>query len=318
LNLGLREPAHAWRAFPSIPADVKRAGTLLAMGAAIFVLLPGSASAEIPHLPWTTLLPPLPSSSDVQPGPVENCRRGRIACVDGVIRRLRKLRNRLGCDHRGVFATTYLELTRQIRQDLDDYPDLYRDRRYLYFQDALFANVYLDTYRAYRRGKPVPGAWRIAFETAASSDVNAAQDMLLGINAHVQNDMPFVVAALGLREPDGTSRKPDHDAGNEVLNRGYQRVVDAVEDRYDPLVGWTNSDLTPLDDFAGLQLTQGWREIVWRNAERLLNASSDSERAQVASSIESHATGWAQGIAAIEQPGYRPTRDAYCEAQLRR
>jgi Family of unknown function (DUF5995) len=31
----------------------------------------------------------------------------------------------------------------------------------------------------------VPAAWRIAFETAASRDVTAAQDMLLGINAHV-------------------------------------------------------------------------------------------------------------------------------------
>ena len=121
--------------------------------------------------------------------------------------------------------------------------------------------------------------WRIATDTAAHGEVNAAQDMLLGINAHVQNDMPFVVAALGLREPDGDSRKPDHDAGNAVLNRGYQRVVDAVVARYDPLVGWTNSDLTPLDDFAGLQLTQGWRENVWRNAERLTNAGSDAERA---------------------------------------
>jgi uncharacterized protein DUF5995 len=298
---------------------VRPAATLFALGALVVALfLPASAPAAIPHLPWTELLPPLPSSSEVQPGPVKHCRRPRVACVDGVIKRLRRLRNRLGCDHRAVFATTYLELTKQIRQDLDDYPDLYNDRRYLYFQDALFANVYVDTLHAYERGEPVPAAWRIAFETAESSDVNGAQDMLLGINAHVQNDMPFVVAALGLREPDGDSRKPDHDAGNAVLNRGYQRVVDAVEARYDPLVGWTNSDLTPLDDFAGLQLTQGWRENVWRNAERLSNAGTDAERAQVAASIESYAAGWAQGIAAIEQPGYRPTRDAYCKQQLGR
>jgi hypothetical protein len=298
---------------------VKRAATLFAAGAIVFALsLPASAAAETPYVPWTTLLPPLPSSSDVQPGPVRHCRKARVACVDGVIKRLRRLRNRLGCDHRGVFATTYLELTKQIRQDLDDYPDLYRDRRYLYFQDALFANVYTDTIHGHERGKPIPDAWRIAFETAESGEVNAAQDMLLGINAHVQNDMPFVVAALGLRQPDGASRKPDHDAGNEVLNRGYQRVVDAVEERYDPFVGTTNSDATPLDDFAGLQLTQGWRETVWRNAERLLNARSDAERAQVAASIESYAAGWARGIAAVPQPGYRPTRDAYCEEQLER
>jgi hypothetical protein len=267
---------------------------------------------------WTQLLPPLPSSTDVQPGPVENCRRHRIACIDRVIDRLRRLRNRLGCDHRAVFATTYLELTKQIREDLDRYPDLFRDRRYLFAEDALFANVYFDTFRAYARGEDVPDAWRIAHETAASGEVNAAQDMLLGINAHVQNDMPYVLAALGLRFPNGDSRKPDHDAGNEILARGYERVVRAVERRYDPLVAVTNSPAHPLDDFAGLQLTQEWREMVWRNAERLTNARSDEERAQVAASIEAYAANWARGIAATPQPGYRASRDAYCKARLGR
>ena len=60
--------------------------------------------------------------------------------------------------------------------------------------------------------------------------------LLLGINAHVQNDMPFVLAALGLRARDGGSRKEDHDAINEVLDRSYPDVVNAVRDRFDPRV----------------------------------------------------------------------------------
>jgi hypothetical protein len=211
-----------------------------------------------------------------------------------------------------------MELTKQLREDVDTYPDMFRDRKYFFTEDALFANLYVDTIHADERGRPVPEAWRIAFETARSGDVNAAQDMLLGINAHVQNDMPFVLASLGLREPDGDSRKPDHDAANATLNRGYQRVVDAVEARYDPIIATTNPDAVPLDDVAGLELVRGWREIVWRNAERLTNARNEAERAQVAASIEAYAAGWARGIAAIPQPGYRATRDAYCEQQLGR
>jgi hypothetical protein len=38
-----------------------------------------------------------------------------------------------------------------------------------------------------------------------------------GINAHVQNDMSFVLAALSLRNQRGVSRKPDHDMFNVVL-----------------------------------------------------------------------------------------------------
>jgi hypothetical protein len=54
--------------------------------------------------------------------------------------------------------------------------------------------------------------------------------------------------------------------------------------------------------------------MVWRNAERLINAHSPGERAQVGDSIEQQAAMWAQGMAAYQQPGYRATRDAYCAA----
>jgi hypothetical protein len=270
-----------------------------------------SAASDWPNLPWTDLLPPAPSSSDVQPGPVKHCRKAKQRCIKGVIKRLRETQNRLGCDHRAVFATTYLQLTKQLAVALRD-PDFFDYRRYLLTQATEFSNVYLRALRAYDRGEPVPEAWRVSFETAAAGDANGAQDMLLGINAHVQNDMPFVVAALGLRAPGGGSRKPDHDRVNQVLNAAYEAVVAAVTRRYDPQVGLTNSPLTPLDDAAGLELAKGWREGVWRNAERLMNAASDAERAAVAQQIEQHAGVWARLIAAAQQPGYRAQRDVYC------
>ena len=239
-----------------------------------------------------------------------------MRCIDVEIRRLRALQGRWGCDHRAVFATTYLELTRELRRVLRKRPHFLRYPKYLYVEDALFANVYFRAIRDARRGRPVPEAWRIAFEAAKSKDLNAAQDMLLGINAHVQNDMPFVLAALGLRTRGGASRKEDHDAINEVLDSSYEKVVRAVRDRFDPQVGLTNGESTPADDVLGLELVKGWREMVWRNAERLLNAEDDAERREVADQIQSNAANWARGFAAIEQNGHRATRDAYCRDKL--
>ncbi len=236
--------------------------------------------------------------------------------MDAEIRRLSRLRDRLGCDHRAVFATTYLMLTKTLKRTLVRQPRFFQYPRYLYTQDALFADVYFDTFRAWSAGEPVAGAWRIAFETAQSGDVNAAQDMLLGINAHVQNDMPFVIAALGVRTRSGATRKVDHDRFNEVLNRAYGPVVHAVARRYDDRMRETNSDATPLDDVGGLEMTRTWREGVWRNAERLLNAQSQVEREQVAQQIEANAAGWAQMIATPQTPGDRERRDAYCHTQL--
>jgi hypothetical protein len=274
-------------------------------------------SLLVPNTNWTALLPPLPGTpNQPQPGPVPYCETPSVECIDTEIERMTELRDRLGCDHRAVFATTYLELTKEIRRYVDSDTETLQDLNYLYTEDALFADFYFDTIDAWEHGGRVPPAWRIAFEQAAHGQITGAQEMLLGINAHVQNDMPFVIAALGVRTPDGASRKPDHDVINEVLNRGYEPVVEAIRRRYDPLISLTNSSFVPADNIAGLEIVRVWRELVWRNAERLLTAPTESARQQVAQQIEANAAAWAQGIALAQIPGIRASRDRYCEKQL--
>jgi hypothetical protein len=292
---------------------LRLATVLVAVTAAVLACAGAAvASSDPANLPWETYLPAMPSPNRPQPHAVPYCRTPRIGCIDTELRRLRGAQRALGCDHRAVFATTYLELTRTLRTTLRREPRFFRYPRYLYTEDALFADVYFNTLRDYRRGRPVPPAWRIAFDTARSGQVNAGQDMLLGINAHVQNDMPFVVAALGLRTPKGATRKPDHDRVNEVLDRAYEPVVSAVSKRYDPFVSTTNASWNPLDDIGGLEMVKGWREQVWRNAERLVNASSDAERRQIAGQVQQSAAVWARAISGPQTPGYRAQRDAYC------
>jgi hypothetical protein len=288
----------------------------VALVLALSAQAPAAGGGGVPDINWTRLLPPLNSANKPQPGPVPHCHVSSPACIDTEVKRMTRLRDQFGCDHRAVFATTYLTLTKVFRRTLHT-EHLYEHPHYLYTEDALFADMYFDTVHAWQRGGKVPPAWRIAFKTAADGDANGAQDMLLGINAHVQNDMPFVVAALGLRTRDGKSRKPDHDAVNNVLHEAYKPVVHAIRDHYDSLVGVTNSDATPLDDFAGLNLVRGWREKVWREAERLDNAKTAAQRRQVAREIHQYAGATAQAIADANltlPPDYRATRDAYCAA----
>ena len=286
----------------------------LVASALAFGALP--ASSEVPNLEWTALLPPIPTAQNPQPGPVSTCPKPNPGCIRAQIRRLREARDEWGCDHRAVFATTYLMLTKQIFEDVKSgfVDQNFLDPDYLYTEDALFASVYLRTAKAYERGDEVAKAWQIAFDTAARDDTGAVQDMLLGINAHVQNDMPFVLASLGLTSPDGTSRKPDHDAANGALNRGYEEVVEEVRVRFDPAIGLSNPAALPADDLLGLELVRAWRENVWRNAEKLLNANGKQEQRQVAKKIEDDAAATATVIAAGGLPGYGATRDAYCAA----
>jgi hypothetical protein len=276
----------------------------------------GERAAAAPGVAWSEYLPALPSPSQTHPNRVAHCRRAKLRCVRLEIRRMRELQARLGCDHKAVFATTYLELTRTARDALVADPGLLRWPQWFFREDALFANVYFRSVRHWERGREVPEAWRIAFETAENGEVIGAQDMLLGINAHVQNDMPFVLARLGLRDRRGDARKPDHDLFNQVLADGYERVVGQVGERYDSNMAVTNPPGVPADDVAGLEIVRQWRENVWRNAERLVNANSDAQRAAIAAEIQAYAAEWARAIAATPFPGARESRDAYCARQI--
>jgi Family of unknown function (DUF5995) len=297
-----------------------RRGRVVALAGAVLAALvvgaPGTGGAAVIGIDWTSLLPALPSPPQTHPNKVPHCRHANLNCVRTEVKRMRALQKRLGCDHRAVFATTYLELTKAARDAMIANPHLLRWKKWFFHEDALFADVYFRTVKRWEQGLPVPDAWRIAFETAESSDVTAAQDMLLGINAHVQNDMPFVLARLGLRDRNGVARKPDHDLFNKVLAGAYETVVSQVGKRYDSSMSVTNPPGVPVDDVAGLEIVREWREQVWRNAERLVNAKTDAERDRISTDIQSYAAQWANSIAVVQVPGYRATRDQYCAQQL--
>src|SRR5688500_17383773 len=289
---------------------------LLAAGALAAGAVGPAPAAAPPGAQWTEYLPALPSPSQTHPNRVAHRKRATLRCVRVQIQRMRAAQERLGCDHKAVFATTYLVLTEALRDAMVADPHMLRWPKWFFREDALFANTYFRTLKRWEQGREVPPAWRIAFETADDGEVLGSQDTLLGINAHVQNDMPFVVAQLGLRDRKGAARKPDHDLTNDVLAAAYEDVVREVRDRYDPSLGVTNPPGVPADDVAGLEMVRQWRENVWRNAERLVNAKDDAEREAVAADIKSYAAEWARGIAASPTPGYRAQRDAYCEQQL--
>jgi hypothetical protein len=289
--------------------------------AAALAAAPAPARAEEPvYVDWTTLLPAMPGGAGAEGGPQPGCRRASMRCVDSTIRRLRRVRNRFGCDHRAVFATTYMMLTQVIKRTMREDPRFFRDRNWIIYQVALFSRIYFRTLRDYERGRPVPPAWRIALDVATKTDHQGAGDLLLGINAHVQNDMPFMLAGVTLRDPRGRSRKDDHDIQNRVLDDALDEVVRELARRYDPLISLQTTSITPASDVFGIELIKTWREGVWRNAERLVGARGDAERAQVAASIQQQAAATAEMIAAGTHgpPGYRAQRDAYCEGQSAR
>jgi hypothetical protein len=92
-----------------------------------------------------------------------------------------------------------------------------------------------------------------------------------------------------------------------------ERIVPEVAERYDPNLRHVSGQPAGADGTAATQMVAGWREGVWRNAERLVAATSPAHREVVAASIEHHARLWAEGIVGPRLPGYGDVRAAHCE-----
>ena len=288
--------------------------TLLITGC--LLLGPGAGRAEDPQfVGWTELLPGL--TTEFTPSSENDCTAGRTRCVDAVIREMRRRFDPLAssCDHDSIFALAYLRTTEEYRRTIED-PTFFEDTAFVNHEDVVFARLYFDAFDAWHAGRDdaVPPAWDIAFDAADDRSMPASGNLSLGINAHVQRDLPFALAGIGLVKPDGSSRKPDHDRVNQFLNRVTDDLYAEIARRFDPTID--DADLPgTADDAALFQIIPSWREIAWRNAERLVTAGSPAARADVAASIEAYAASQAQAIRRAS--GYGPlrnsaARDAYC------
>ncbi len=283
---------------------------------ALAIVVPATASADHPfgNIPWPNRLPSRPGVSGPA-DPSTPCSPAAPSCVDGVIRQMIRVWRPLDdvCDHRAVFALTYLMTTQGFRRYLSDVrgSPFFADEPAVIQLDRTFANLYFDAVSRYRSGS-APPAWRIAFDAARSGRTNAVQDIFLGMNAHIQRDLPVALSSVGLVDAHGVSRKPDHDRVNDILSAVLDDIENELAARYDPMIRLADASPSPADEEGALETLKSWREGAWRNAERLALARSDAERASVMAQIEAVSTAWARIIEAADFSWYAPTRDAYC------
>ncbi len=272
-------------------------------------------AADPPFLGWSAVLPPLQGT--YSPSSEDECRSGKTKCVDKVIREMEQRFAPLvsSCDHNAIFALSYLRTTEEYRRAIDD-PAFFEDTPFINHQDAVFGAYYFDAYDDWYGGhvERVPPAWRIAFDAADKHKVSGVGNLFMGLNAHINRDLPFVLAGIGLVKPDGSSRKTDHDKVNVFLNRVMDDLIPEIAERFDPTVDDTSLP-GPIEDLLTFQAVPAWREAAWRNAERLVNAQTPAQKDAVAQSIESYAKTQAQTFKLLTSYGLfgsSASRDAYC------
>src|SRR3954453_14193785 len=302
----------------------RSARTLFSALIAAFALAitPSVASADLlgtgindPVTDWVTVMPGLTPGYD--PADSNICKSGKEACqqtlYNEMARRFQPLSD--SCSHNAMFSLLYLRVTRHVWDAIWHDGDYFADKGFMTHYGAVFGNYYFDAYAAWAKGSAsAPTAWNIALDAAKSKQVTGLGNLLLGMNAHINRDLPFVLYSIGLTAPDGSSRKPDHDAVNGVLYDAYDQAIAEGARRFDSSLSQSSG---PAAADSGIQSVILWREEAGRNAERLAAATSDAQRAAIAQQIEQAANIEAGAIKAAYS--YNPlqtssSRDAFCAA----
>jgi hypothetical protein len=123
-------------------------------------------------------------------------------------------------DGGGYFPALYARATRRVMDDAD--AGRFVDGPRMATFVAGFASRYLDA-----RADPATAArcWRGSFDVGEDASLLIVQHLLLGINAHVNFDLPQTVVGLVDAGAEFAAIRPDFDAVNAILAVTYDDVM---------------------------------------------------------------------------------------------
>ncbi|HLO03199.1 MAG TPA: DUF5995 family protein [Symbiobacteriaceae bacterium] len=203
-------------------------------------------------------------------------------------------------DNRAAFLRVYAAMTAGVEERRSQ--GFFLDPAWIERVAVRFGWYYFHALGEWEAARRAPPAWTYAFEQAKRRRTFVLQDILLGMNAHINNDLPLVVWELLVGEGDAADRERsirrrfDHDQINRVLELvipGVEREVASHYGRGIRPLSWVLGDLDEALTLFGL-IT--YRDKVWQNAQFLL-AATEAERATVIHWIEQDALHVAELIA---------------------
>ena len=201
----------------------------------------------------------------------------RLATLDDVIGALTALeaQHTARRDRRAVFVTVYTLMSQEMKRRIER--GAFRDNEWVRRYTIAFANLYCAAHDDFDSGRAVPKAWMIAFETARGGDALVTQDLLLGINAHINHDLALALDEVSI-EPDRAARLADHSTVNEVLQALTDEVGRRVSDLYARGLAGVDACAGTLDEAVSNFSMAVARAGAWESAVALANARGDVER----------------------------------------
>lgn len=209
----------------------------------------------------------------------------RSATIGDLIARMQEMQVHLdaGGDGRrhwhGVYRRGTVAVSDEIRRGG------FLDSQWLERWDLAFADIYLAAMEGWDRGEPVSGPWQEAFEATRDPAIPPLRHVLLGLNAHVNFDLPQALLAVisddEFDDPDLMRRRyADHKHVDDVLVvrvATEDRQIAAAERPGDRRLA--DRLLTPLNRAGSKKFLKEARAKVYDNARLLSQARRQGDTA---------------------------------------
>jgi hypothetical protein len=205
-------------------------------------------------------------------------------------------------DQRRYFHATYQRTTIAVAEELNR--GTFADTDWVERWDIVFADLYLDALEADMAGQRPPRPWAIAF--GAPAGLPPLRHVLLGMNAHINYDLPqALVAVISDEQFDDAAllarREADHRAIDEVLAARVAAEDDELTRLSGP-VPVLDRLLRPVNRLGTQRFLREAREKVWANAAVLSRARRNGPDAYAAALAQLEDLSAAK-VTALRAPG---------------
>lgn len=222
-----------------------------------------------------------------------------VSRLDPLIERMVALRDDLSGDPRQVFIAAYHKMTLRMREALVS--GRFLDKDWTGAVTIRFAELYFEAEHAWRHDpEACPTPWKRTFELITSGQVGVLRNLLMGMNAHINRDLPHALAEVihafgdATRQGEGppsitpetlVRRRFDHDLVNEVLTESIDLVQDEVTTRFSSGLKLLDALALRSDEVLAEASLRYVRWQVWHQATALALARNPDESTVISAAI---------------------------------
>jgi len=189
-------------------------------------------------------------------------------------------------DRRHIFLQCYSTMSQNMYYSIEE--KRFSDPLWVSTLLVRFSEYYFEALDLYQCNQPkAPSVWRQAHDAAKNPDTNVLQNLLLGVNAHINYDLPLALYDcleyewIKLPLNKRTMRKQDHDLVNQIISSSIDDVQDRIIKPLSPSLAVLDRIMGRMDEWMLSKMIGTWRSNVWKISQLLLEAQTPELREEI-------------------------------------